>query len=221
MAASLACIDLTLEGLTTGLNLELSPGTAALFTAAGEQECLLLARTFAGERPPDSGRILLGDSCLAELGRSQLHQLRRAIGIVSPQGGLISNLKLWENITLPLLFHDGTVPESASRTIHSLLDAFGFTGNIWALPGHLTPFERRMAAFIRAAVSGARYLIYAGCFDNLSHKERDLLVEQAAGLHRSNAGMVSLYLTATTTLDHLEPDLHCNLRHQPAQITRT
>lgn len=221
MAASLSCIDLTLQGMTTGLSLELSPGTTALFTTPGEQETALLARTFAGEHRPDDGRVLLDGSCLAELPRGQLHHLRRAVGIVSPQGGLISNLKLWENITLPLLFHDGEVPESAGRTIRSLLDGFGFTGNIWALPGHLTPFERRMASFIRAAVSGARYMIYAGCFDNLPHRELDLLLEQTVRLQRSSPGMTSLYLTTGAgTLDRLEPDLHCNLRHHPALITR-
>lgn len=221
MAHVVSCIDLSLEGLTTGLNLELEPGMTALFTLSGDQEIRTLAQTLIGAQMPQQGAVHFSGASLTDMTRVQLHQVRRSIGMVPAGGGLISNLKLWENITLPLLFHQGTIPDEARRTIYDHLDLFGLSDHLWTLPGHLTSPERRMAAFIRAAANKPSCMIYAGCFDNLPGRERQLLLDTALRFHTEHPAVVSLFLTsATKTLEHLEPDLHCNLRQNPALITR-
>lgn len=221
MACVISCIDLSLEGLTTGLNLDLEPGMTALFTLSGDQEVRTLTLALSGEQVPSQGSICFNGTSFAELTRNQLHQVRRSIGIVSASGGLISNLKLWENITLPLLFHGGTITDEARQAIYSHLERLELSSNLWTLPGHLSPSERRMVAFIRAAVNRPLCMIYAGCFDNLPSHERQMLLDNALRFHGDNPTVVSVFLTsATKALEQLEPDLHCNLRQNPALITR-
>jgi len=221
MPAPISFIDLSLEGLPQGLNLELEAGMTALFTTAGEHETTLLTDILTGEQLPLQGGIQFDGVMPTELSRSRLLLLRRSLGVVQANGGLISNLKLWENITLPLLFHDGCVPEEANVMIHTYLERFGLGNKLWTLPGHLSQFEKKAAGFIRAAIIKPRFMFYAGCFDNLPSWEKKLLLEQAVLLHRQTPGMISLFITSgATSLEPLEPDLHCNLRHHPAIITR-
>lgn len=221
MTIPISFIDLSLEGLTQGLYLEFEAGMTALFTTSAEHEIRLLARTLTGEQLPEQGCVQIDGVPLAERTRSQLHQLRRSAGVVPANGGLISNLKLWDNITLPLLFHGGSVPEESHALIHAYLEQFGLGNNLWTLPGHLNQFERRAVGFIRAAVTKPRFMLYAGCFDNLPSQEKTLLLEHALKLHTETPGMISLFITSSlTSLEQLEPDLNCNLRHNPAVITR-
>ncbi len=221
MPAPISFIDLSLEGLPQGLNLELEAGMTALFTTAGEHDIPLLTGILTGEQLPLQGSVQFNGVALAELSRSRLHLLRRSTGVVQVNGGLISNLKLWENITLPLLFHNGSVPEESRVMIHDYLERFGLGNKLWTLPGHLSQFERKAVGFIRAAIIKPRFMFYAGCFDNLPSWEKKLLLEQAVLLHRQTPGMISLFITSgATPLEQLEPDLHCNLRHHPAIITR-
>ncbi len=221
MTIPISFIDLAPEGLTQGLHIELEAGMTALFTTSGEHEVRLLSRIFTGEQLLEQGGVRFDGVPLPEFSRNQLHQLRRSAGVVSANGGLISNLKLWENITLPLLFHGGSVPENSRALIHTYLEQFGLGNNLWTLPGHLNQFERKAVGFIRAAVTKPRFMLYAGCFDNLPSREKILLLEHALKLHAETPGMISLFITSgTTSLEQLEPDLHCNLRHHPAIITR-
>lgn len=221
MTPPLSLIDLSLEGLTQGLNLELEAGVTALFTTSTEHEIRLLTGTLTGEYLPEQGCVLIDGVSLAERSRSQLHQLRRSASVVPSNGGLISNLKLWDNITLPLLFHGGSVPEESRALIHSYLKQFGLADNLWTLPGHLNQFERKAVGFIRAAVTKPRFILYAGCLDNLPSQEKTLLLEHALKLHDETPGLISLFITSSlTSLEQLKPDLHCDLRHDPAVITR-
>lgn len=221
MPALISCIDLSLSGITSGVNLELEPGKTSLFTMSTEGDVTLFSQALIGELLPDNGKILFDDIPLSEASREDVYSARRSIGIVSASGGLISNLKLWENITLPLLFHQESVSDDDRKFIHYYLEKLGLSGNLWTLPGHLGLFERRIAGFIRAAVTKPRCIIYAGCFDNITKKEKSTILDLALNLHADSAGLLSVFITSgSATLDQLEPDLNCDMRRNPHLITR-
>jgi len=189
---------------------------------ADDQQLTQLLRLCTGMTLPDNGQILLEGSDTVTLSRQQLLQLRQQIGIVDISGGLIANLKLWENITLPICYRQGSVSEQAEQQALALLGNFGYRGNLLALPGHLSVFERRMAAFIRAAIATPRLMLYAGCFDNLTNDQRRLLFDQAQLLHRSIPGVASLYLTSSSkALNELQPDASYDLKSHTQPVARS
>lgn len=144
------------------------------------------------------------------------------MGIVTANGGLVANLKLWENITLPLAYHCGEVSAEAEQRALDLLASFGYRGSLFALPGHLTLFERRMTAFIRAAITAPRLMLYAGCFDNLTTEQRRLLLHQAQLLRQSDPDQAAIYLTTSkSTLSELHPDITFNLKQHTTSPERT
>jgi len=221
--ASLLCIqDLILDNHSPALSLDLAPGMQARCIVADDQQLTQLLKICTGMELPENGKILLDGNDITQLSRQQLLALRQQIGIVSASGGLIANLKLWENITLPICYRQGSVSEQTEQQALALLDSFGYRGNLLALPGHLSVFERRMAAFIRAAIAAPRLMLYAGCFDNLTGDQRRLLFDQAQLLHRSTPGLAALYLTTSSkALNELQPDTSYDLKSNTQPVARS
>lgn len=209
----LALHNVSHHGLFEQFSLEFEPGMQVLFTTSDDQETRTVLQLLTGLQLPDQGRVTLFAADTATLSRSELLELRRALGVVTANGGLISNLKLWENIVLPQQFRSGAIAEETAATISRYFEFFGYSGSLMVLPGHLTAFERRMAAFIRAVITTPELMIYAGCFDTLTSDQRWLLLQQTQQYHQHRPSQLSIYISASTTaLEDLHPDLHFNLR---------
>lgn len=213
--------DLTISGIVSNLNLSLSQGQVALCRTNGEQETKQVLRTVIGESIPESGSVEIDGQPLYQLDRDQLFKIRKEVATVTAQAGLISNLKVWENITLPLLYHHGSIPEEAAEKALQLLEKLGYKGNIWALPGHLSYAERIMVAFVRAVLSSPRLIVYAECLDDLPRQHREVLLNQTIALQDQPDAPAALFIiTGDIQLPLLEPDITCDLRYNPPQITR-
>ena len=222
MAALLHLHNVALDEHQGELILELETGMQALCITSDDQELHQLLQLCTGCSLPVQGQVLLNGADTAQLSRQQLLELRRSFGIVTASGSLVANLKLWENIILPLQYAQGHVPETAEQHAVELLAAFGYRGNLLSLPGHLSLFERRMAAFIRAAIGSPCLMLYAGCFDNLTADQRTLLLNQAQQLQQALPGLASLYLTTSSTvLEQLQPDVSCNLKLHATRPARS
>ncbi len=212
--------DLTLNGLVEHLNLELESGMFAQICAAGEHDRDLMVKLITGELHPQSGSLIFGEQSLQELNREQLLKLRCEIAVIEARPVLISNLKVWENITLPLIYHGGSVSAETATMATGMLEKLGYRGNIWALPGHLKPAEKIMTAFVRAVVSSPRLIIYA-CLDELAPNYREAMLNQIFELHNKSDAPVALLITATELQQGLlKPDIICNLKNNPPTIKR-
>jgi ABC-type lipoprotein export system ATPase subunit len=93
--------------------------------------------------------------------------------IVWPDGGLISNLPLRENIALPAEFHQiGSDADRASR-MQELLPHFGddakALNSLWhARPAQLSLFHKRLAGFMRAMLIEPQLIVFDCLFDGIS-----------------------------------------------------
>lgn len=86
------------------------------------------------------------------------------VGWVAGNGGLISNLKVWENVTLPLWYH---ARRDAFETEQGVVQWLGVTGLdpdafaefMAAPPFRLEPWQRKLAGLLRALVQMPRVLV--------------------------------------------------------------
>ncbi len=213
--------DLVIQGVTEQLNLQLEPGACVVLITAGDQESTLLFDTLLGEAMPDAGSVLFEEQCLHTIDRSELMKIRRAIAAVAPGANLISNLKVWENITLHLMYHNGSVSPAATELALQLLEEADLLQNQWSLPGHLSAAERILIAFIRAAVSEPRLVLYAACLDDLPGRQRERFLKMATRLlKRSDAPAALFITTGSLQLTELQPALTIDLRQNPALVMR-
>lgn len=152
-------------GPLTGLTLALAPGQSARITLTSLDAKERLFGLLAGHQPPDKGRVRLFGQDLHALPEAERLRLYRRVGIVPEQGGLISNLKVWENILLPAGYHQGLDAATADRRVVSLWreidpEAADLRLLMGQLPSALSLAERRRVALVRALLPEPELLVY-------------------------------------------------------------
>jgi predicted ABC-type transport system involved in lysophospholipase L1 biosynthesis ATPase subunit len=112
-----------------------------------------------------------------------LRKLRDAapVAIVAARGGLIGNLKVWENLVLPIAYRGEARLDELEARAERLFRELGILRGRFAelcalLPDRLSEFERRLAAFVRAMLAEPEIMVYEGLFDGLTRAE----IEKAA-----------------------------------------
>jgi ABC-type transporter Mla maintaining outer membrane lipid asymmetry ATPase subunit MlaF len=121
--------------------------------------------------------------CLIVRSESQRAALLKNLGeqagvvIVPHNGGLISNLRVWENIILPVQYHGIQLPGKLEDNVMTLLDQCGLSDEtvvsalMLKLPDQLSLYEKRLVGFVRAMLIGPELIIYDGLNEGLSRKE--------------------------------------------------
>lgn len=121
--------------------------------------------------------------------------------IVPADGGLIGNLKVWENLALPAAYHGGArnreLEEGATRLFAEFgISGAGFEKLCTTLPDHLNRFERRLCAFVRAMLTEPQIMAYDSLFDGLTREETGKVLAFDRTFHARFPLGTSLHLTA-------------------------
>lgn len=79
-------------------------------------------------------------------------------------GGLVSNLKVWENVTLPLWYHTHRDAAETERSVAHWLEMLGLAKDDWAdfmaaPPSRLEHWQRKLAGLLRGLVQMPRVLV--------------------------------------------------------------
>jgi len=200
MPLAISFRDVSHPNLLEGFSCDIETGSRVLFVTSREEESSALTRLISGMLRAEHGSLLVEGQELAGLDQDELCQLRRQIAVVPSKGGLVSNLKFWENITLPLLYHNGEVTAHEEQTGLAYLERLGYTGKLMALPAHLTPYDRRVAVLVRAFLQQPRIILYSNCFDGLPPASRTVFAQAAGEFHSAVAGRTSLFFTSSAEL---------------------
>ena len=200
MSAAISFKDVSHLQFLEGFSCDIETGSSVLIITSREDESTTLTRLVTGLSRPARGSVLVDGRDVACLDPAELYRLRRRVGVVPAHGGLISNLKLWENITLPLLFHSGGVSADQERTALAYLERLEYSGNVMAMPAHLTPQERRSATLVRMILSQPGIVLYSNCFDDSSPSARRAFIQITGEFHASAEDRTSVYLTSSPEL---------------------
>jgi len=200
MSAALSFRDVSYPGFFEGFSCEIDSGCSALIVTAGDAESGLLTRLITGKSYPSHGSVLVDNREVTGLTKDELQTLRKQTGIVPSHGGLISNLKVWENITLPLIYHNGAVSHDDEQTALAHLATLGYAGKLMALPAHLSPHDKRIIALVRALMTAPRIIMYCNCFENLPAAQLPTVSRLTAGFHTTREDRISLYLASSAAL---------------------
>ncbi|MDD2700566.1 MAG: hypothetical protein PHH36_04940 [Sideroxydans sp.] len=124
--------------------------------------------------------------CLIVRSETQRAAVLNALGaqagvVIAPHnGGLISNLRVWENIILPVQYHGIELSDGLEAHVTTLLDQCGMSDEtlmsalMLKLPDQLTLYEKRLVGFVRAMLMEPEFIVYDGLNEGLSHKELQL-----------------------------------------------
>ena len=147
------------EEWKTDFTLSVLPGEFVALVGPSRSGKGLLLKLCAGLVTPEEGTVRVLDHDFAALDSEKLAELRRRIGVVLQQPGLRSNMTLYTNVTLPLVYHLGVDEETLQPQVQPLLDALGLTAMKKYFPSQLTLGEARCAALARALVMNQELLL--------------------------------------------------------------
>ncbi|GLI52734.1 ATP-binding cassette domain-containing protein [Thermodesulfovibrio yellowstonii] len=171
-------IGLTGEFINKEINFEVGKGSRTVFIFEKDEQGSEFLKIVTGIKNPERGEVILMGQRLNELKRDELFELRKKIGIVFKTGGLISNLKAWENLILPALYHKIADEKSITKRGVEILKELSFKREPMCSIAQLTKFEKRLIGIARAFLMGAEIIILEYPFDGLEESEKKWLTEK-------------------------------------------
>lgn len=143
-----------------GITLSIPRGKiTAIMGPSGTGKTTLL-RLIGGQLRPESGTILLDNQNVHQLTQKQLYQLRRSMGVLFQEGGLFTDLNVFENVAFPLREHT-RLPEDMLRDLVLMhLEAVGLRGAASLRIDQLSGGMARRVALARAIILGPKLMMY-------------------------------------------------------------
>jgi phospholipid/cholesterol/gamma-HCH transport system ATP-binding protein len=191
--------DHVTQGSVRNLSFDLDRGGTAKILFDSEDRKNLFFGMLAGRQRPETGKILFFGEDLFAHGENERLALFQRIGVVPADGGMISNLKAWENLLLPAWYHHGLTAQQAERPVAAIFEQLGegeagLKQRMGELPDKLSLYERRAVALARAMLMEPDILIYDFTFAGLERDAAQRLMKLTGEFHGRKPGRVSLYL---------------------------
>src|SRR6188768_1162944 len=155
------------NAILRGIDLDIARGqVVAILGTSGSGKSTLL-QLISGSLAPAAGTVEVCGRDVHALTRDGLYALRRQMGMMFQQGGLFSDLSVFENVAFPIREHT-RLPEAV---IHDLvimkLHAVGLRGAHHLMPGELSGGMSRRVALARAIALDPALIIYDEPFAGL------------------------------------------------------
>ncbi len=181
-------------------------GGMYILLTSKDEDVASLTRLLIGMDKPHSGKIVLFGSDTATISETELHLMRRRIGVAFKSGGLVSNLKVWENLTLPLYYHQRLSHNEIESQGIAMLGRLGYTGKYMDLPGLLTICQMKIIGIARAMLIAPQVIIYESPLYGLNHEEKINFFKNAGEFHLEKPGRVSIFVSASQEVIRFMPE---------------
>ncbi len=144
------------------------------------------------------GSYALDGVAVDKLNGKQRQSLQREkIGFIFQHYHLIDDLKVWENLDLPLQYRDVPAKERAAR-VADLLDRFQIVGKKDLYPSQLSGGQQQLVAVARAVITRPKVLLADEPTGALHSSQARIIMDLLAELH--GEGMTIVQVTHNEVL---------------------
>ncbi|HWV89969.1 MAG TPA: hypothetical protein VNZ59_07800 [Burkholderiales bacterium] len=163
-----------------------APGTHSVATLRKNE----LVAAVLDLQPRSGARLFVLRTEVGALAEPERQALLAKIGFVPADGGLISSLNGWENITLPVAYHaPQRIPELFDEVQELLEDLGGVDDSVLRkLPEEMTLYEKRLVAYVRALLEKPALLLVETAAAGLGPTKRKRTARFAEAYHARCAG---------------------------------
>ncbi len=153
--------------LFRGVSLDITRGKVIGIMGASGCGKTTLLRMIGGQLYPVSGTIKVDGETVGELDRQDLYRVRRKMGMQFQQGGLFTDLSVFENMAFQLR-EKTDLPEDMIRDIVLMkLNAVGLRGAASLMPSELSGGMARRVGLARAITMDPLLIMYDEPFSGL------------------------------------------------------
>lgn len=195
------------EELMHNVNLLVKRGETLCIGGASGQGKSALLRIIAGLIRPSRGNIYYFGEYIPPERLTALEVAKRQVGLVFQNGALISNLKVRDNIALPLRYHKMGSPEEIDEKISMAMDLMRVRNEADLFPHQLSVGMQKRVAIARSWAMDPRILLMdeptAG-LDNYNRRNLLPLIDNMRQLFKTTIIIVTHDLLMTK-------DLNCDI----------
>jgi ABC-type transporter Mla maintaining outer membrane lipid asymmetry ATPase subunit MlaF len=174
--------------------LMIEPGTITAIIGDEDSGVGDIGRFALGFDAPPAGEILVFGTNIAQLAYDDLLVFRRRIGYLQVGDGLLQNLTLRANVSLPLQYASDHRTKMVTQRVDELIVAFHLYSVADRRPAAVNEEERRRGALARAVALDPELLILESPFDGLTGRAGRELLEDVK--NRGDGTPRTIVLTA-------------------------
>ena len=156
------------------LSLEIAPRSFQFLTGPSGAGKTSLMRLLFMSLKPTRGLISIFGHDTSRVGRAELPELRRRIGVVFQDFRLLDHLTTYENVALPLRVL-GKAESEYRADVVDLLEWVGLGERMHVLPPVLSGGEKQRAAIARALITNPRILIFDEATSALDYESERII----------------------------------------------
>ncbi len=166
-----------------GIDLEIAKGEIfGIIGHSGAGKSTLIRCINMLERPT-SGDILIGETDMTRLGKSQLQQQRRRIGMIFQHFNLLSSATVYENIAFPLRLVR-TPKAEVDRKVKEMLELVGLTEHAKKHPAQLSGGQKQRVGIARALATDPDVLLCDEATSALDPQTTDSILRLLLDINR-------------------------------------
>lgn len=176
------------------LNLDIKKGEC--FTLLGPSGCgkTVLIRLIAGHEVPDSGKISIDSTTVADSASGEyIPPERRGLGIVFQDYAVWPHMTVYENIAYPLKM-EKRPKEEIDKLVMDMVEVVGMKGLEKRLPSELSGGQQQRVALARALVADPSVMLLDEPLSNLDANLREEMRFEIKALQRK-FGITVMYVT--------------------------
>lgn len=140
------------------LTLELEDGSFHFLCGASGTGKTTIFRMMYMDLLPTEGNLNVFGRQVNSLSKNEIALLRRRMGVVFQDGGLLNHLNVRENVSLPLTLH-GKPSAEQEKCIDEIIDWVGLSNKKDVYPATLSGGERQRVGIAKAVVNRPKLLI--------------------------------------------------------------
>jgi len=190
---------------------EFPSGGVSCVLCPAEETRLQILMLMGGIASPAKGAVFLLSHDTAEMRDETLGRMLGSVGILERSGGLINNLSVFENVSLPLYYHSGLSDNEIDERVARALEQVGYRGDTRALPSALSVGWRRALGLARILAQNPDVAVVDSLLSGLSVTRRGQLAGVMRQLSQGPQGAAVVYLAEG---EDEAVDLECPIRYR-------
>jgi len=153
-----------------------------------------LLRLIGGQIVPESGKLWVDGQEIPKLGRRELFEIRKSMGMLFQSGALFSDYSVFDNVAFPIRIHTDLTEQMIRDLVLLKLHSVGLRGAAGLFPGELSGGMNRRVALARAIALDPKIIMYDEPFAGLDPIAMGVIVSLIKTLNEA-FGMTSIIVS--------------------------